>query len=96
VLGCLRLLSQKRFGSESNPREWLLVSSMLGCREVTATAFFESLVYSLLNGSFFISDWVESVGTDRSDVSSPNQLRQTDQRVNGLVSTAFDAAWKAN
>ena len=69
---------------------------MLGCREVTATAFFESLVYSLLNGSFFISDWVESVGIDLSDVSSPNQLRQTDQRVNGLVSTAFDAAWKAN
>lgn len=72
------------------------MSSMLGCREVTATAFLESLVYSLLNGPFFISDWVESVGTDRSDVSSPNQLRQTDQRVNGLVSTAFDAAWKAN
>ena len=96
MLGCLRLLSQKRFGSESNPREWRLVSSMLGCREVTATAFFESLVYSLLNGSFFISDWVESVGIDLSDVSSPDQLRQTDQRANGLVSTAFGAAWKAN
>ena len=69
---------------------------MLGCREVTATAFFESLVYSLLSGPFFISDWVESVGIDLSDVSSPDQLRQTDQRANGLVSTAFDAAWKAN